>query len=95
MTDLEAKKILLTCSGDTILETLEEINLSPQALAEKLGCSLRQLNQLIRGEMPLSYGMANKLEKALSIPSKTWIELERMHQKELQILNNSPISIEK
>lgn len=83
MTDLETKKMLLSCPGDTIQETIDEIGMSQAELAERLGRSIPKLNELIKGKTPITKETATKLEYVLGIPAGFWLNLERAYQDEL------------
>ncbi len=83
MTDLEAKKLLLSTPGDSIQETIDEIGMSQAELAERLGRSVPKLNELIKGKAPITKETATKLEYVLGIPASFWLNLERQYQDEL------------
>ncbi|MGH1366364.1 MAG: HigA family addiction module antitoxin [Calditrichia bacterium] len=83
MTDLMAKKKLLSCPGDTVQETIDEIGMSQAELAERLGRSIPKLNELIKGKAPITKETATKLEYVLGIPTHFWLNLERQYQDEL------------
>ncbi len=75
-------KQLLTCPGDTILETIESVGMSQAELAQRIGYPKNKLNQLIRGQVILTPAMAGKLSSVLGIPPGFWLELERIYQEE-------------
>ena len=83
MTDLELKKMLLTCPGDSIEEVIEEIGMSQAELAERIGRSIPKVNELIQGKAPVTKEIAFKLEYVLDIDASFWINLERAYQDEL------------
>lgn len=83
MTDLELKKSLLSCPGDTIQEHIDTVGMSQAELAERLGRSVPKLNELIKGKAPISKDTATKLEYVLGIPASFWLNLERQYQDEL------------
>lgn len=83
MNNLDAKKALLSCPGDTIQETLDSIEMSQAELAERLGRSIPKLNELIKGKAPITKDTALKLEYVLGIPASFWLNLERRYQDEL------------
>lgn len=83
MTNLEAKKLLLSCPGDTIQEHIDTIGMSQAELAERLGRSVPKLNELIKGKAPITKETATKLEYVLGIPASFWLSLERTYQDEL------------
>lgn len=82
MTDLELKKSLLSCPGDTIQEHIDYVKMSQAELAERLGRSIPKLNELIKGKAPITKDTATKLEYVLDIPASFWINLERKYQDE-------------
>lgn len=82
MNDLEAKKALLSCPGDTIQDTIDEVGMSQAELAERLGRSIPKLNELIKGKAPITKDTATKLEYVLGIPTSFWLNLERRYQDE-------------
>lgn len=83
MNDLELKKSLLSCPGDSIQEHIDEIGMSQAELAERLGRSVPKLNELIKGKAPITRETATKLEYVLGVPASFWLNLERNYQDEL------------
>ena len=83
MTDLQIKKPLLSCPGDTIQEHIDHIGMSQAELAERLGRSVPKLNELIKGKAPITKETATKLEYVLGVPASFWINLDRTYQDEL------------
>ena len=51
--------------GDTILDLLEERDWTQQQLADRLGYSLKHVNQLIKGKVPLTDEAAIRLQNVL------------------------------
>ncbi len=83
MTDLELKKSLLSCPGDTIQEHIDHIGMPQAELAERLGRSIPKLNELIKGKAPITKETAIKLEYVLGVPASFWLTVERQYQDEL------------
>ena len=83
MNDLELKKSLLSCPGDSIQEHIDHIGMSQAELAERLGRSIPKLNELIKGKAHITSETATKLEYVLGIPASFWLNLERKYQDEL------------
>ncbi|EPR65694.1 HigA family addiction module antitoxin [Cyclobacterium qasimii] len=83
MTDLQIKKSLLSCPGDSIQEHIDHIAMSQAELAERLGRSVPKLNELIKGKAPITKETAIKLEYVLGVPASFWLNLERTYQDEL------------
>lgn len=89
MTDLELKKSLLSCPGDTIQEHIDCIGMSQVELAKQLGISASELNELIKGNMIIIKEIAAKLECVLDIPANFWLNLDRQYQHELSEIEQS------
>lgn len=83
MNNIELKKSLLTCPGDTIQEHIDHIGMSQTELAERLGRSVTKLNELIKGKAAITKETATKLEYVLGISANFWLNLERQYQDEL------------
>ncbi|RYM35876.1 ImmA/IrrE family metallo-endopeptidase [Brumimicrobium glaciale] len=83
MNDLELKKSLLSCPGESIQEHIDYIGMSQAELAERLGRSIPKLNELIKGKAPITKETATKLEYVLDVPASFWLNLERTYQDEL------------
>lgn len=79
---LEVKKQLLSCPGDIIKETIDELGMSQAELAERMGCPLPILKQLIPGKAPITQESASKLEDVLGIAANFWLNLEQQYQEE-------------
>ncbi len=84
ITDLEAKKLLLSSPWDTIKETIEKKGISEKELAEKLGENLEQVQRLKAGNLPINDKLANKLEQVLNVKASLWINLEKRYRQELK-----------
>jgi addiction module HigA family antidote len=83
MTDLQIKKSLLSCPGESIQEHIDHIGMTQAELAERLGRSVPKLNELIKGKAPITKETATKLEYVLGVPTSFWLNLERTYQDEL------------
>lgn len=97
MTDLDLKKQLLSCPGDSIQEHIDFVGMSQAELAERLGSSVFELNELIKGKTPVTKEIANKLEHASGVPASFWLNLERRYREELleieQMENSGQLSV--
>ena len=69
MTDLELKKHLLSCPGDSIQEHIDFVGMSQAELAERLGSSVPELDELIKGKTPVTKEIAAKLEHFSGVPA--------------------------
>jgi len=62
--------------GETLLETIEEMNLSQAELARRTGRPLKTINGIIKGDIAITPDTALQFERVLGIPAKFWINLE-------------------
>lgn len=67
MTDLQIKKSLLSCPGDSIQEHIDHIAMSQAELAERLGRSVPKLNELIKGKVPITKETAHMCWECLQV----------------------------
>ena len=83
MNTLELKKSLLSTPGDRIQEHIDFVGMSQAELAKRLGSSVSELNELIKGKAPITKEIAAQLEDALGVPASFWLNLERRYREEL------------
>ena len=61
--------------GEILREELRERGISTDDFARRLGMSSRNLHNFLRGDLPLSKDLAQKLEEHLAIPAPIWLRL--------------------
>ena len=61
--------------GEILREELRERGISTDDFARRLGMSSRILHNFLRGDLPLSKDLAQKLEQNLAIPAPMWLRL--------------------
>ena len=66
--------------GETILDLIEERGWTQQALAERLGFSLKHVNQLIKGKVSLSENAAVRLGRVLGASVGFWLTREAQYR---------------
>ncbi len=66
--------------GETIADLLEERNWPQAELAQRLGYTPKHLNQLIKGEVPLSEDAAMRLECVLGSSAGFWLAREARYR---------------
>lgn len=81
--DYKIKKELLSPPGDTIQETIDNLGMNQNELAERLGKNIKNVNQIIKGKEPITSDTAIALEKVLGVPADFWLERERQYRREL------------
>ena len=83
LSELKAKKQLLTPPGETILETIENLGISQTELGERLGKTKAKTSNLINGKTIITNETATKLEMVLGISASFWLNLEKEYQDEI------------
>ena len=74
--------------GDTIVDLMEEKNWTRAELARRLGFSAGHLNQLIKGNIPLTQDSALRLERVLGSTAKFWLNREAIYRERLASLDS-------
>lgn len=66
--------------GETVLEFLEEAEMTQREFALRANLSTKHLDQLIKGVAPLSPEVSEKLERVTGISARFWNRLEADYQ---------------
>jgi HTH-type transcriptional regulator/antitoxin HigA len=66
--------------GDTILDLLDEREMTQTDLARRLGVSAKHVNQIVKGSAPISSDVALGLEKVLGGSVSFWATREALYQ---------------
>jgi len=77
--------------GETLLEILEDRNMSQKELAIRTGMTEKHISTVIHGQKSISAAFAKKLEYALNIEASFWMNLQANYDRELlafEELNN-------
>ena len=69
-----------TPPGWTLEETLEELSMSHTELARRTGLSPEHIHQLVRGKVPITTDVAQRLERATGVPDRLWNNLESRYR---------------
>jgi len=69
--------------GETLKEVMESLNMSQKELAIRTGLTVQSLNRIFKGDQPISYETANKLELATGVPARMWNNLEAQYREQL------------
>lgn len=69
--------------GDTIAELLEERGWTQTEFAQRLGCTLKHVNQLLKGAASITQDTALGLEKVLGSTARFWMGLETQYREQL------------
>ncbi|MDA3896195.1 MAG: ImmA/IrrE family metallo-endopeptidase [Desulfobacteraceae bacterium] len=69
--------------GETLKETMESLNMGQKELAVRTGLTVQSLDRIFKGEQPISYETANKLELVTGVPARMWNNLEAQYREQL------------
>ncbi|MDP9903130.1 helix-turn-helix transcriptional regulator [Arthrobacter bambusae] len=64
-------------------EWIENEGLSQQRVAELLGCSLKQVSDLVNGRAPVTKSTAARLARIVGIPADSWLRYEAAYRADL------------
>ncbi len=73
--------------GETVADLLEEHEMTQTELANRLGVSLKHLNQIVKGGASISAELALGLERVFSVPADFWLTREaifRAHEARIE-----------
>lgn len=78
--------------GYYVEEAIQDMNISQNDFAKKLGVSERTLSLFINGKIDISYNLASKLSIVLGTSIQFWFNLQRIYNKKLlEIIRAKPI----
>jgi HTH-type transcriptional regulator / antitoxin HigA len=69
--------------GTTLEETMEALGMTQRELADRTGLTVQTLNRIFKGEQPITYETANKLELVTGTPAALWNNLEAQYREQL------------
>ena len=69
--------------GETLRETMEALDMRQKELAISTGLTVQSLIRIFKGEQPISYETAIRLELAVGIPASMWNNLEALYREQL------------
>lgn len=69
--------------GEYLEEWIDDHGLSLQQVAEQLGSSREQVDEIINGRAPITSDTAMRLERVSGIPAKAWLKYEALYRAEL------------
>lgn len=77
------RTIYISPPGDTLLDVIEERELTVEDFAARLGESEATIKKIINGKAVITPEIASKLEKVLDIPASFWSNRERNYREAL------------
>lgn len=69
--------------GATLHEVMEYLQMSKKELAQRTGLTEQTLTRIFKGDQPISYETANRLELVTGVPARMWNNLEAQHREQL------------
>jgi HTH-type transcriptional regulator/antitoxin HigA len=69
--------------GETLVDLLEDHEMSQTDLSRRLGISLKHLNQVVNGGASISAELALGLEKVFGVPAAFWLSRESLYRAHL------------
>jgi HTH-type transcriptional regulator/antitoxin HigA len=69
--------------GETLLETLETLEMSQAELARRMGRPVKTINEIIQGKAAITAETALQLEQVLRIPASFWLKREQQYREAL------------
>lgn len=73
--------------GATLEETMESLGMTQRDLANRTGLTVQTLNRIFKGEQPITYETANRLELVTGTPAAFWNNLEAQYREQLAKLD--------
>lgn len=69
--------------GEYLEEWIDDRGFSQQHVADLLGCSRKQVNEIVNGRAPVTSDTAIRLERVVGIPACTWLRYEATYRADL------------
>ncbi len=68
--------------GATLQELMESLEMTQKELATRTGLTEQSLTRIIKGDQPISYETANRLELVTQVPARLWNNLEAQYREQ-------------
>jgi addiction module HigA family antidote len=69
--------------GETLAEVMTSLDMNQKELAQRLELTEQTLIRIVKGEQPISYTTANRLELVTRVPARFWNNLEAVYREQL------------
>jgi addiction module HigA family antidote len=69
--------------GEYLEEWIDDRDLSRQHVADLLGFSRKQVNEIVNGRAPITGHIAIRLKRVVGIPADTWLRYEASYRADL------------
>ncbi|MBM4272473.1 MAG: helix-turn-helix domain-containing protein [Deltaproteobacteria bacterium] len=69
--------------GKTLQEVMTSLGMSQKEMALRTGLTVQTINRILKGDQPITYETANRLELVTGVPARYWNNLELQYQEQL------------
>jgi len=69
--------------GESLAEVMESLGMGQKELAKRAGITVQSLNRIFKGNQPITYETANRLELATGVSATMWNNLEAQYREQL------------
>lgn len=69
--------------GETLFEVIESLDMNQKELAQRTGLTQQTLIRIFKGDQPITYETANRLELVTGVPARFWNNLESLYREQL------------
>jgi len=80
----------VSAPGDTVRDIAAERGWTRRQLADRLGLSIRHLELLLVGRLPVTEAIAGRLHDALGAPTQFWLDREDQFRERLAVRHLGP-----
>ncbi len=70
--------------GETLKETVKFKGMTQKELSKRTGLTVQSINRIYKGDQPINYETANKLELVTGVPARFWNNLESKYREQLE-----------
>lgn len=69
--------------GETLHEVMVSMGMKQKELSDRTGLTVQSLNRIFRGQQPITFETANRLEYVTGYPARFWNNLESQYREQL------------
>ncbi len=73
--------------GETLKEVVESLGMSQKELADRTGLTVQSINRIFKGNQPITFETANRLELTTGVPARMWNNMESQYREQLAKLS--------
>lgn len=92
--DIQNAREVISCPGDSLLETINFKGISQTELAMRMGRPLKTINEIIMGKAAITPETALQLERVIGPSADFWLNYERQYRLDLAEIQESEQMLE-